>query len=126
MASTNCWGNAMNDELLAYYERELTFFRQMGAEFAEKYPKVASRLLLDANRSEDPHVERLLEGAAFLAARVHLKIDDDFPEITDALLNLVYPHYIRPVPSITVAEFALDPQQGKRTNGVRQHRGGVL
>src|SRR3974377_1512429 len=126
MASTNCWGNAMNDELLAYYERELTFFRQMGAEFAEKYPKVASRLLLDANRSEDPHVERLLEGAAFLAARVHLKIDDDFPEITDALLNIVYPHYLRPIPSMAVAEIQLDPQQGKLTTGLKIPRGSTL
>ena len=58
----------MRDELLTYYERELTYLRQMGADFAEKYPKVASRLLLEPNRCEDPHVERLIEAAAFLAA----------------------------------------------------------
>lgn len=69
----------MRDELLDYYERELTFLRQMGAEFADKYPKVAARLVLEPDRCEDPHVERLLEGFAFLAARVHLKIEDDFP-----------------------------------------------
>ena len=72
----------MRDELLLYYERELTYLRQNGAEFAEKYPKVASRLLLEASKCDDPHVERLLEGFAFLAARVHLKMDDEFPEIT--------------------------------------------
>jgi len=109
----------MRDDLLAYYERELTFFRQMGAEFAEKYPKVASRLLLDANRSEDPHVERLIEAAAFLAARVHLKIDDDFPEITEALLSILYPHYTRPIPSMSVVQFQLDPEQGKLSSGLK-------
>ena len=69
----------MRDELLLYYERELTCLRQMGALFAEKYPKVASRLLLEPGKCEDPHVERLLEAFAFLAARVHLKVDDEFP-----------------------------------------------
>jgi type VI secretion system protein ImpG len=95
----------MRDELLVYYERELTFLRQMGAEFADQYPKVASRLLLEPNRCEDPHVERLIESVALLAARVHLRLDDDFPEITQALLNIVYPHYTRPIPSLSIAEF---------------------
>src|SRR5229473_1876220 len=72
----------------------------MGADFAEKYPKVASRLLLEPNRCEDPHVERLIEAAAFLAARVHLKIDDEFPEISEALLTVLYPHYIRQIPNV--------------------------
>src|SRR5579885_3071461 len=76
----------MRDDLLLYYERELTYLRQMGAQFAEKYPKIASRLVLEPTKCDDPHVERLLEAFAFLAARVHLKIDDDFPEITEALL----------------------------------------
>ncbi len=97
----------MRDELLNYYERELTFFRQMGAEFAAHYPKVASRLQLEPTRCEDPHVERMLEAVALLAARVHLRLDDDFPEITQALLNVVYPHYTRPIPSMSVAEFQL-------------------
>ena len=95
----------MRDDLLLYYERELTFLRQMGAQFAEKYPKIASRLVLEPDKCEDPHVERLLEAFAFLAARVHLKIDDEFPEITEALLSIVYPHYIRPIPSMSVVEF---------------------
>jgi len=82
----------MRDDLLLYYERELTYMRQMGAQFAEKYPKIASRLVLEPSKCDDPHVERLLEAFAFLAARVHLKIDDEFPEITEALLSIVYPH----------------------------------
>ena len=107
----------MRDELLLYYERELTFLRQMGAEFADKYPTVASRLVLEATRAHDPHVERLLEAFAFLAARVHLKIDDEFPEITEALLSIVYPHYIRPIPSMSIVEFQLDADQGKLSTG---------
>ena len=65
----------MRDELLGYYEGELAYLRQMGAEFAEKYPKIASRLALEADTCEDPHVERLIEAFAFLASRVHLKVD---------------------------------------------------
>ena len=84
----------MRDDLLYYYERELAYLRRLGAEFAEKYPKIAARLQLEPGKCEDPHVERLLEGFAFLTARVHLKIDDDFPEISEALLNVLYPHYL--------------------------------
>ncbi|MBS1812087.1 MAG: type VI secretion system baseplate subunit TssF [Acidobacteria bacterium] len=107
----------MRDELLGYYERELIFLRQMGAEFAEKYPKVAGRLLLEPDKCEDPHVERMIEAFAFLTSRVHLKIDDEFPEITESLLNVLYPHYLAPTPSMSIAQFALDPEQGKLTSG---------
>ena len=107
----------MRDELLAYYERELTFLRQLGAEFADKYPKIASRLVLEPNQCEDPHVERLIEAFSFLAARVHLKIDDEFPEITEALLGILYPHYLRPVPSMSIVQFELDREQSKITGG---------
>ena len=116
----------MRDDLLFYYERELAFLRRMGAEFADRYPKVASRLQLERNKCEDPHVERLLEGFAFLAARVHLKIDDDFPEVSENLLDVVYPHYVRPTPSMSLVEFELDPEQGKLTTGLRVPRGSLL
>lgn len=116
----------MADELLTYYERELTFLRQMGAEFAAKYPKIATRLLLEADKCEDPHVERLLQGVAFLAARVHHKLDDEFPEITDALLSVLYPHYLAPIPSMGIVQFVLDPDQGKLTSGHRIERGATL
>ena len=114
----------MRDELLAYYERELTFLRQMGGEFAAQYPKVASRLQLEPNRCEDPHVERLIEAVALLAARIHLRLDDDFPEITQALLNVVYPHYTRPIPSMSVAEFHL--REGKLTTSFDVPRNSAL
>jgi type VI secretion system protein ImpG len=116
----------VRDELLLYYERELTFLRQLGAEFSEKYPKIASRLSLESDKCEDPHVERLLEAFAFLAARVHLKLDDEFPEITEALLSIVYPHFIRPVPSMTVVEFRTQPGQSQIGSGMRIDRGTLL
>lgn len=116
----------MRDQLLYFYERELTFLRRMGAEFAQAYPKVAGRLQIEPSKCEDPHVERMLEAFAFLAARVHLKLDDDFSEISDALLSIVYPHYIRPIPSMTLVEFQLDPEQGKVMTGVRIPRGSQL
>lgn len=116
----------MREELLAYYERELTYLRHMGAEFAQKYPKVAGRLLLEPDRCEDPHVERLLEAFAFLAARIHLRIDDDFPEITSSLLGILYPHYIRPLPSMSVVQFHADPEQGKRSTGLTVPRGATM
>ncbi len=109
----------MREELLEYYERELAHLRQLGGQFAEKYPRVASRLLLEPDRCDDPHVERLLEGFAFMAARVHLRVDDDFPEVTSALLGIVSPHYLRPIPSMSIVECQLDPEQGKQTAGLR-------
>ncbi len=116
----------MRDELLSYYERELTYVRRLGAEFAEKYPKIASRLLLEPGRCEDPHVERLIESFALLAARVHLKMDDEFPEISQALLNLLFPHFLRPIPSATVVQFRRDAKQGKLTSGVTIPSGTML
>ena len=116
----------MRDDLLLYYERELTVLRQMGAEFAAKYPKVASRLMIETDKCEDPHVERMLEAFSFLAARVHLKIDDEFPEITESLLSILYPHYLRPVPSMSVAEFQVDPAAVQPQSGLKLERGSLL
>lgn len=116
----------MRDELFTYYERELAFVRQLGAEFAQKYPKIASRLLLEPDKCEDPHVERLVEAFAFLAARVHLRLDDDFPEVTESLLNVLYPHYLAPVPSMSVVQFAVDPDQAKLTAGYHIPREAAL
>jgi type VI secretion system protein ImpG len=101
----------MRDALLPYYERELKFIRQMAGEFAQKYPKVAGRLCLQPDMCDDPHVERLIEAFALLAGRVHHKLDDEFPEITEALLDALYPHYLRPVPSHGIVQFQLDPGQ---------------
>jgi len=116
----------MREELLEYYERELTYLRQMGGEFARKYPRVAGRLMLDADRCDDPHVSRLLEGFAFLAARVHRRIDDDFPEICESLTRIIHPGYLRPMPSMTIVECQPDPAQGKKTAGIRIPKGAPL
>lgn len=116
----------MREELLVYYEQELRFLRTLARDFAEKYPEEAGRLLLESTRSQDPHVERLIEAFALLAARVRLKVDDDFPEITDALLGILYPHYLSPVPSMSIAQMQLDPSQGKAAEGVPVPRGAEL
>jgi type VI secretion system protein ImpG len=116
----------VRDDLQLYYERELTYMRSIAAQFAEKYPKIASRLVLEPTKCDDPHVERLLEAFAFLAARVHLKIDDEFPEITEALLGIIYPHFIRPLPSMSVVQFHLDPEKGKLSAGLPIERNTLL
>jgi type VI secretion system protein ImpG len=116
----------MRDELLLYYERELDYLRKSATQFAEKYPKVAARLALEPTKCEDPHVERLLEAFAFLAARIHLKIEDEFPEISDGLLSVVYPQLVRPIPSMAVVEFQLDPDKGKLTSGMKIERNTLL
>ncbi len=116
----------MRDELLYFYERELSFLRRMGTEFAQRYPKVASRLLLEPTKCDDPHVERMLEGFAFLAARIHLKLEDDFPEISEALLDVLYPHYVRPIPSMALVEFHLDAEQANLNAGVHIPAGTAL
>jgi type VI secretion system protein ImpG len=95
----------MDDTFLNYYEQELSYLRQMGAQFAVKHPKIASRLLLEPDTSPDPHTERLMEAFAFISGRIHKKIDDDFPEITESLFNIIYPHYNTPIPSMTIARF---------------------
>jgi type VI secretion system protein ImpG len=94
----------MSDTLLPYYDRELAAIKRLAAEFAETHPKIAGRLRLSADAVDDPHVARLLEGTAFLAARVHHRLDNEFPELTDALLGLLYPHYLAPMPSCMVTQ----------------------
>jgi type VI secretion system protein ImpG len=116
----------MSEELLPYYEKELTFLRQLGAEFADKYPKIAGRLLLEADKCEDPHVERLLEAFAFLAGRIHHKLDDELPEITESFLGVLYPHYLAPIPSMSIVQFNLDAGQAKLQTGQTIRRGSIL
>lgn len=101
----------MADELLPYYEKELAFIRQLGSEFAEEHPKIAGRLGINSETIEDPHVSRLIESFAYLNARIQHKLDDDFPELSDALLSVLFPHYQRPIPSMTIVQFVGDPEQ---------------
>lgn len=99
----------MLDELLPYYERELGFLRDLSGEFAQRFPKIARRLAIEGDQCEDPHVERLMEGFAFLSARIHRKLDDEYPEITESFLDTLYPQYLRPSPSSAVLQMELDP-----------------
>lgn len=113
-------------DLLPHYERELAFLRRYGREFAERYPKIAGRLLVSADGSQDPHVERLIESFALLSARVSKKLEDDYPEFTDALLEVMYPHYLRPFPSCSIARFDLGPAAAKLGAPVTIARGTQL
>ncbi len=99
----------MSDRLLPHYNRELDALRNLAGQFAEANPKIAGRLRLAGDTVDDPHVERLLEGVAFLSARAQQRLDDEFPEITDALLGVLYPHYLAPVPSAAIVQFACKP-----------------
>ncbi len=116
----------MSDDLYGYYERELIFIRQSAQDFARQYPAAAGRLLLEQDRSVDPHVERLMEGFALLAGRVHQKLDDEFPELTEAMLGVLYPHYLAPIPSMAVVQFDLDHERGQFDQGYRIDRGSPL
>src|SRR6476659_1146054 len=115
----------MSRPLYHYYERELTFIRQLSQEFARQYPAAAGRLRLEANRSTDPHVERLIEAFALLTARIHRKLDDEFPELTDALLGVLYPHYLAPIQSMAVVQFQLDPGRAQPPAHPAGQRSGV-
>ena len=112
--------------MLRYYERELSHVREMGAEFAREFPKIAGRLGLEGFECADPYVERLLEGFAFLAARVQLKLDSEFPTFTQHLLELVYPHYLAPTPSMAVVRFYPNAREGSLADGVLVPRDTVM
>ncbi|QSA96400.1 type VI secretion system baseplate subunit TssF [Methylococcus sp. EFPC2] len=116
----------MDPRLLSYYNRELQHLREVGAEFAKEFPKVAGRIGLDEFECADPYVERLLEGFAFLAARVQLKVDAEFPNFTQHLLEIVYPHYLAQTPSMAVAQFQPDLKEGALAQGFKLPRGTTL
>jgi type VI secretion system protein ImpG len=99
----------MSQSLLPYYERELQFFRQSSQSFAARFPTAAGRLRMDASGNADPHVERLIQSFSLIGARIHKRLDDDLPEVTDALLGILYPHYLRPIPSMAVVQLDADP-----------------
>ena len=115
-----------HSDLLQYYKRELSYLRGQGSDFAQRYPKVASRLSLHGGESLDPHTERLIESVAFLSARVHRDLDQEFPDVAYALLDNLCPSLVQPLPSMSVAQFGLDPAQGKVTAGFRVPRHTML
>ncbi len=107
----------MSDALFPYYERELLFFRQMSQDFARQFPGAANRLLLESNRSVDPHVERMIQAFALLTARIQNKLDDEFPELTESLASVFFPQFLAPVPSMAIVEFVLDANRGPLPDG---------
>src|SRR5262245_43760334 len=116
----------MDPRLIQFYNLELQHLREMGAEFAEQFPKIAARLGMAGLEVADPYVERLLEGVGFLAARVQLKLDAEFPRFTQALLETIYPHYLAPIPSMLVAQFKPDAGEPSLASGFKVSRGSAL
>jgi type VI secretion system protein ImpG len=116
----------MDPLFLRYYNRELQYIREMGAEFARDFPKIAGRLGIESFEVADPYVERLLEGFAFLTARLQLKIDSEFPRFTQHLFEILYPHYLGPTPSMAVVEIKPSLTEGALATGYPVPRGTVL
>lgn len=117
----------MDARLLDYYNQELAYIQEVGREFSHAYPKVARRLGMTDAGTADPYVERLLEGFAFLSARIHLKIDAEFPRFSQRLLEVLYPHYLAPTPSMCVAEIPFEGEPASEVGlGLTLPRGTVL
>jgi type VI secretion system protein ImpG len=116
----------MDPRLLHYYNQELQYLRELGGEFAEEFPKVAARLGMSGIEVADPYVERLLEGVGFLAARVQLKLDAELPRFTQSLIEIVYPHYLAPTPSMLVAQMKPELSDSNLAGGVTVPRGTSL
>jgi len=116
----------MDPRMLRYYSQELQYMREMGAEFAGQFPKIAARLTLDATEVVDPYVERLLEGFSFLSARVRLKLDSEFPRFSQHLLDMAYPHYLAPTPAMAVVQFNPIMTEGALASGFVVPRGTML
>ncbi|MGN6808672.1 MAG: type VI secretion system baseplate subunit TssF [Trinickia sp.] len=114
------------EDLLAHYEYELGLIADALAEFGKRYPRIAARLGLSNGHSDEPHVERLSQAFAFLAARIGVKLGDDYPEFTEPLLELLYPGYLRTVPSCAIAQFDPSPVVDLLTEPQRVERGTEL
>jgi type VI secretion system protein ImpG len=116
----------MDPRLLRHYNQELQHVREMGAEFAAEFPKIAGRLRMDGVEVADPYVERLLEGFAFLTARLQLRIDSEYPRFTQRLLEILYPQFVAPVPSMLIAQ--VQPKAGDQAlaAGVTLPRGTLM
>jgi type VI secretion system protein ImpG len=114
------------EQLLPYYERELGFLRRYSREFSERYPKIAGRLLIGGEVCEDPHIERMIESFALLNARIAKRLDDDYPEFTEALFEVLYPHYLRPFPSCSIARMDFGGAAAQLTSASEIARGTQL
>ena len=116
----------MDPRLLRLYSDELSHLREVGAEFAREFPKIAARLGVEGMEVTDPYVERLLEGFAFLTARVQLKLEAEHPRLIAHLLEAIYPHFLAPLPSMLVARFGVDPADPNLVRGHAVPRGSAL
>lgn len=116
----------MDPRLLRFYNDELSFLRHSASEFAAEHENVAGRLHLKTPNDPDPYVERLLEGVAFLGARVRLQMDEQYPEFTSHLLQTIQPHFLAPVPSMAIVEFEPQPSDQTVLQGFRIKRGTQL
>lgn len=116
----------MDPRLLRYYNEELRHLREMGGEFARGFPKIAARLGMEGLEVTDPYVERLMEGFAFLAGRVQLKMDAEFPRFTQRLLEIVYPQFLTPTPSMLIAQVHPELGDPALATGVTLERGSVM
>lgn len=110
------------DRLLEYYNRELVYIRKLAWEFAERYPDRAANLMLEQNKCDDPHVERLIQSFALLTSRIRLRLDDDFPQLSDSFLSVLYPHWLRPIPSSTILQFGVDGDWSTEGEGLKLPR----
>ena len=116
----------MDPRLLHHYNQELQHLREMGAEFAQQFPKIASRLGIDGIEVSDPYVERLIEGFAFLAGRVQLRLDAEFPRFTQRLLDVVYPQILAPTPAMLIAQLQPDLASPSLATGLTIARGSEM
>ncbi|MBK0002234.1 type VI secretion system baseplate subunit TssF [Erwinia sp. S38] len=110
----------MDDLTLRYYDAEMRYLLEAGEEFARAHPDRAAMLNLDKAGARDPYVERLFEGFAFLMGRLRQKLDDDLPELTEGLVSLLWPHYLRTIPSMSVVEFTPEWREMKEIMIINQ------
>lgn len=116
----------MDPRLLSLYEQELRYFRESSGEFARAFPKIAHRLAIEGQEVADPYVERLIEATAFLAARVNLKLDAEYPRFTGHLLDIVYPHFLAPTPAMAICAFSPMLEDANLAQGPTLPRGSAL
>jgi len=114
------------NRLLSYYQKELSFLKQHGKIFASRFPKIARRLGIIEGESEDPHVSRLIESFALLTSRIHQRLDDEMPDVIEALLSLLAPQFLRPLPSACIVNIAADPLRSGITGKNRLPAGSAL
>jgi len=113
-------------DLLPYFQRELNFLQTHKREFAAAYPEIGGRLSAASDLIDDPHVDRLVQSFALLSSRIHKRLDDDFPLFTESLLEVLYPHYLRPFPACSIAQFDLGGNAAQLSQPHRVPRGTLL